>query len=39
MLAYGFGASMLISHTEVVNTPKGNVEIYFLYEENKNSPF
>lgn len=39
MLAYGLGAVMLITHTEIVDTPKGNVEIYFLYKENKNSPF
>lgn len=36
-LAYGCAASFLITHKELVETPKGNVFIYFLYEEDKGS--
>ena len=36
-LAYGIVGSILITHTEIVHTPKGNVKIYFLYKENKES--
>ncbi|KAB7494972.1 Uncharacterized protein Anas_07430, partial [Armadillidium nasatum] len=38
-LAYGLGASLLISCHETVHTPKGPVNIYFLYEEDKTSRF
>lgn len=38
-LAYGTAARFLIKHEEIVVTPKGNVTIYFLYEENKGSSF
>lgn len=34
-LAYGFGASLLISFREEIHTPKGTVTIYFLYEEDR----
>lgn len=36
-LAYGIAAIILIKHKEIVNTPKGDVEIYFLYPEDKGS--
>ncbi|KAK4883901.1 hypothetical protein RN001_000172 [Aquatica leii] len=38
-LAYGIAAMMLIKHVEVVQTSKGPVNIYFLYEEDKGSQF
>ena len=34
---YGIAAIFLITHEETVITPKGNVRIYFLLKENKNS--
>ena len=34
-LAYGIAAVYLIKHREVVHTSKGDVEIYFLYPEDK----
>jgi len=36
-LAYGIAASMLIQHKELVQTPCGDVFLYFLYEEDKGS--
>lgn len=36
-LAYGCAAIFLISHKEIVKTPKGDVYIYFLYKEHKGS--
>ncbi|XP_071543346.1 uncharacterized protein C15orf61 [Panulirus ornatus] len=38
-LAYGFGASMLISCQEEVHTPDGTVTIYFLYEEDRGAMY
>jgi hypothetical protein len=37
-LAYGIGGFFLYNHTELVQTSKGNVKIYFWYKENRNSP-
>ncbi|XP_068200930.1 uncharacterized protein C15orf61 [Palaemon carinicauda] len=34
-LAYGIGASFLISCEEKIHTPEGTVTIYFLYEEDR----
>ncbi|KAF2903866.1 hypothetical protein ILUMI_02309 [Ignelater luminosus] len=39
LLAYGIAATQLITHSEVVHTSKGPVNIYFLYEENKGSQY
>ncbi|XP_028154088.1 uncharacterized protein C15orf61 homolog [Diabrotica virgifera virgifera] len=36
-LAYGVSAIFLIRHTETVRMKKGNVDIYFLYPEDKGS--
>ncbi|XP_018579340.1 uncharacterized protein C15orf61 homolog isoform X2 [Anoplophora glabripennis] len=36
-LAYGIAATFLIKHIETVRTSKGNVNIYFLYPEDKGS--
>lgn len=36
-LVYGIAAIFLIKHEEVVHTDKGNVNIYFLYPEDKGS--
>lgn len=36
-LLYGIAAIFLITHKETVITPKGNVDIYFLMKENKQS--
>ncbi|KAL3270447.1 hypothetical protein HHI36_020998 [Cryptolaemus montrouzieri] len=36
-LVYGIAATYLISHKEVVKTCKGDVNIYFLYKEDKGS--
>ncbi|CAF0918175.1 unnamed protein product, partial [Brachionus calyciflorus] len=36
-LAYGIMGKCLITHSEVVKTPKGDVKIYFLIKENKKS--
>lgn len=36
-LAYGIAAIFLIKHKEIVKTTKGDVEIYFLYPEDKGS--
>lgn len=38
-LAYGIAATILITHTEIVRTSKGPIEIYFLYEEEKGSHY
>ncbi|XP_044763096.1 uncharacterized protein C15orf61-like isoform X1 [Coccinella septempunctata] len=36
-LAYGCAAIFLITYKEIVETPGGNVYIYFLYKEDKGS--
>ncbi|XP_013138784.1 PREDICTED: uncharacterized protein C15orf61 [Papilio polytes] len=36
-LLYGLAATMLIRHSEVVNTSKGQIKIYFLLPEHKGS--
>ncbi|XP_056645222.1 uncharacterized protein C15orf61 homolog isoform X2 [Diorhabda sublineata] len=36
-LAYGVAATILIKHSEIVKTSRGDVEIYFLYAEDKGS--
>lgn len=36
-LLYGLAAIMLIKHEEIVNTPSGQVKIYFLLVEHKGS--
>ncbi|KAF7277842.1 hypothetical protein GWI33_009099 [Rhynchophorus ferrugineus] len=36
-LAYGIAAIYLIKHREIVHTDKSNIEIYFLYPEDKGS--
>ncbi|KAF7994219.1 hypothetical protein HCN44_001811 [Aphidius gifuensis] len=36
-LLYGIAATLLIKHLEIVNTPRGNVTIYFLLPEDKSS--
>lgn len=38
-LAYGIAATFLIKHEETVYLSKGNVTIYFLYPEDKGSPY
>jgi hypothetical protein len=38
-LAYGIAASMFIQHKELVQTPCGDVFVYFLYEEDKGSKY
>lgn len=38
-LLYGLAATHLIRHTEVVITPHGPINIYFLYEEDKGSQY
>lgn len=38
-LAYGLAATQLIKHTELVQTPKGAVSIYFLLPEHKGSQY
>lgn len=38
-LGYGIAALFLIKHTEIVKTPKGCVNIYFLYPEDKGSQY
>ncbi len=34
---YGLSAVFLISYKEIVKTPKGDVNIYFLLKEDKGS--
>lgn len=36
---YGVAAIFLITHEETVFTAKGNVQIYFLLKENKDSMY
>lgn len=38
-LLYGLAATQLIRHIEVVKTTSGPVNIYFLYPEDKGSPY
>lgn len=38
-LMYGLAATQLIRHTETVQTHLGPVDIYFLYPEDKGSPY
>ncbi|PNF36448.1 Uncharacterized protein C15orf61 [Cryptotermes secundus] len=38
-LAYGVAATMLIQHKELVQTPCGDVFVYFLYKEDKGSKY
>ncbi|XP_025832693.1 uncharacterized protein C15orf61 homolog isoform X2 [Agrilus planipennis] len=38
-LLYGIAAIMMISHSEIVNTPNGRVTIFFLIPENKDSNY
>ena len=36
-LVYGLGGYFLVTHTELVETEKGKIKIYFLIKENKES--
>ena len=38
-LLYGLAATQLIRHTEIVQTSKGPVTIYFLMPEDKGSSY
>ena len=38
-LVYGIAASIFIQHNELVQTPRGDVCVYFLYEQDKGSKY